>query len=50
MILPERVLGRPGANWMTSGRANGPISDRTSRTSSPRRDSGSCCVFAINVT
>jgi len=25
MILPERVLGRPGANWMTSGRAMGLI-------------------------
>ena len=26
MILPERVLGRPGAHWMTSGWAKGPIS------------------------
>ena len=25
MILPLRVLGRPGANWMTSGLAIGPI-------------------------
>ena len=25
MILPERVLGRPGAHWMTSGVAIGPI-------------------------
>ena len=29
MILPERVLGRPGAHWMTSGVAIGPISFRT---------------------
>ena len=29
MILPERVLGRPGANWMRSGEAIGPISLRT---------------------
>ena len=25
MILPERVFGRPGANWMRSGEAIGPI-------------------------
>jgi acetyl-CoA synthetase len=25
MIFPERVLGSPGANWMTSGVAIGPI-------------------------
>ena len=25
MILPERVLGRPGENWMRSGEAIGPI-------------------------
>ena len=25
MILPERVFGRPGANWMRSGAAIGPI-------------------------
>ena len=29
MILPERVLGRPGAHWMASGAAIGPISLRT---------------------
>ena len=29
MILPERVLGRPGAQWMTSGVAIGPIAVRT---------------------
>jgi polyribonucleotide nucleotidyltransferase len=29
MILPERVLGRPGAHWITSGVAIGPISLRT---------------------
>ena len=39
MILPERVLGRPGANWMTSGEAIGPISLRTQATSSLRRSS-----------
>src|SRR5690606_24173721 len=36
MILPERVLGRPGANWMISGRAKGPISWRTQSTNSLR--------------
>ena len=25
MILPERVFGRPGANWIRSGDAIGPI-------------------------
>ena len=25
MILPDRVLGRPGAHWITSGLAIGPI-------------------------
>ncbi len=34
MILPERVLGRPGAQWITSGVAMGPISLRTWATSS----------------
>ena len=29
MILPDRVLGRPGANWIRSGLAIGPISLRT---------------------
>ena len=29
MILPDRVLGRPGAQWMTSGVAMGPIALRT---------------------
>ena len=29
MILPERVFGNPGANWMRSGEAIGPISFRT---------------------
>ena len=29
MILPERVLGRPGAQWMTSGVAMGPMALRT---------------------
>ena len=34
MILPERVLGKPGANWMRSGEAIGPISLRTQSRSS----------------
>src|SRR6202035_5125358 len=29
MILPERVFGRPGANWIWSGEAIGPMSLRT---------------------
>ena len=33
MILPERVLGRPGENWIWSGAANGPISFLTCSTS-----------------
>jgi hypothetical protein len=49
MILPERVFGRPGANWIWSGDAIGPISLRTQATSSLRRSSvGS--VPAIKVT
>ncbi len=39
MILPERVLGRPGAHWITSGLAIGPISLRTQPTSSFRSSS-----------
>ena len=34
MILPDRVLGRPGANWITSGLAMGPISWPTNFLSS----------------
>ena len=34
MILPERVLGRPGAQWMTSGVAIGPMTSRTVAISS----------------
>src|SRR6476659_655476 len=30
IILPARVFGRPGADWMTSGEAIGPSSLRTS--------------------
>ena len=49
MILPERVFGRPGANWMRSGEAIGPISLRTQPTSSLRSASvGS--TPAISVT
>ena len=29
MILPERVFGKPGAHWIMSGVAIGPISLRT---------------------
>ena len=36
MILPERVLGSPGANWILSGEAMAPISLRTWPTSSLR--------------
>ena len=39
MILPLRVLGRPGAHWITSGVAIGPISLRTCLTSSLRSSS-----------
>src|SRR4029079_18705609 len=49
MILPERVFGRPGANWIWSGEAIGPMSLRTQATSSLRNSSvGS--VPAIRVT
>jgi hypothetical protein len=34
MILPERVFGRPGAHWIRSGLAMGPISVRTQTSSS----------------
>ncbi len=36
MILPERVFGRPGAHWIRSGLAIGPISVRTQASSSLR--------------
>ncbi|CAI7780185.1 unnamed protein product [Closterium sp. NIES-54] len=39
MILPLRVLGRCGAQWMWSGAAKAPICERTVRTSSRRRSS-----------
>ena len=39
MILPERVLGRPGAHCSQSGEAIGPISLRTQVTSSFFRSS-----------
>src|SRR5689334_4370253 len=48
MIFPERVLGRPGANWMTSGAAIGPISLRTQATSSLRNSpDGSASVIKV---
>ena len=34
MILPERVFGRPGENWIQSGVAVGPMILRTVATSS----------------
>src|SRR6266513_2085352 len=36
MILPERVFGRLGANWMRSGEAIGPIALRTQAINSLR--------------
>ena len=45
MILPERVFGRPGANWIISGVAIGPISLRTqcNKFLSSRRVGASPC-------
>mmetsp|Transcript_3434 Transcript_3434/g.7500 ORF Transcript_3434/g.7500 Transcript_3434/m.7500 type:complete len:253 (-) Transcript_3434:511-1269(-) len=40
IILPERVFGRPGAQWMTSGVAMGPMALRTAAISSWRIFSG----------
>ena len=39
MILPERVLGRPGAQWMTSGCARGRCPCARAATSSVRSES-----------
>ena len=39
MILPERVLGSAGVNWIFSGAASAPMSWRTSWTSSLRSSS-----------
>src|SRR6185295_1910300 len=48
MIFPERVFGRPGANWIRSGVAIGPISLRTQVTSSLRNASvGSSPSFRV---
>ena len=49
MILPDRVFGKPGANWMTSGVAIGPMSRRTQFTRSLRRSSDAG-IPSINVT
>ncbi len=49
MILPERVFGRLGANWIMSGEAIGEISLRTQLTSSLRSSSVGCSP-AISVT
>ena len=42
MILPERVFGNPGAHWITSGTAIGPISRRTQAHKSFFRESLGC--------
>ena len=48
IILPLRVLGSPGAQWITSGAAIGPISRRTHATSSCRSASvGSTPSFSV---
>ena len=48
MILPERVFGRPGAHWMKSGEAIGPISVRTQSRSSLRNGSvGSAVGYGL---
>jgi hypothetical protein len=39
MILPERVLGSPGAQWMASGAAKAPMCFLTSPTRSFLRES-----------
>ena len=49
MIFPERVFGNPGAHWITSGEAIGPISLRTQLTSSLRSASEGCSPV-ISVT
>ena len=49
MILPERGLGRPGAHWIRSGFAIGPISLRTQPSSSLRSSSEGSTSF-ISVT
>ena len=43
MILPLRVLGRPGTNWTASGAAKAPICARTCPLSSALRDARHCC-------
>src|SRR6266480_4292209 len=49
MILPERVFGRPGANWIRSGCAIGPISLRTQATNSLRNSSLGCSpIISVN--
>lgn len=35
MIFPDRVLGSPGASWMKSGVAKGPILPRTVKMERP---------------
>src|SRR3990167_505180 len=45
MILPERVLGRPGAHWIRSGRAMAPISFATRFSSSLRSASEGSMPF-----
>ena len=48
MIFPDRVFGRPGANWIRSGEAIGPMSLRTQATSSFLKASvGSVPVISV---
>ncbi|MNN75165.1 hypothetical protein D3C81_1914450 [compost metagenome] len=49
MILPDRVFGSPGAHWITSGEAIGPISLRTQFFSS-RRSCSLASIPALRVT
>jgi hypothetical protein len=50
MILPERVFGRPGAHWIRSGEAIGPISCADPCLTSSLRSSSVGSSPAISVT
>ena len=47
MILPERVLGRPGAHWIRSGLAMGPISVLPTRPQVPSGLAGLDAVHQV---
>ncbi len=49
MILPDRVLGSPGAHCRMSGAAKGPISPRTHLISA-LRSSSLGCASEVRVT